>query len=246
MLKKHNKRFPRMVFPRVLLVEDNPDLRIEIVDYLSFCNYQVGSVSSIEEMQHALQQGNWNILLLDLTLPDGNGLDAARNLRKQYGLKLGIVMVTARGHVEDRIQGITAGADAYLIKPINLKELRATIDHLQLRLGGVQAADSAKIPWHLDTQALELICPNERRVSLTVTESLLLKRLLEQLGQPVTRDALCSCLPPGSRLDDTRRLDSILSRLRSKAKREAGINLPIHTLRNKGYTFAGNRRASDD
>src|SRR5690606_21337740 len=117
---------------RVLLVEDNPDLRIEIVDYLSFCNYQVGSASSIEEMQHALQQGNWNILLLDLTLPDGNGLDAARNLRKQYGLKLGIVMVTARGHVEDRIQGITAGADAYLIKPINLKELRATIDHLQL------------------------------------------------------------------------------------------------------------------
>lgn len=232
-----------MVFPRVLLVEDNPDLRIEIVDYLKYCNYQVGSASSIEEMQHALRQGNWNILLLDLTLPDGNGLDAARSLRKQYGLKLGIVMVTARGHVEDRIQGITAGADAYLIKPINLKELRATIDHLQLR---VEPVDNAKILWNLDLQALELICPNERRVPLTVTESLLLKQLLEHLDQPVTRDALCSCLPPGSRLDDTRRLDSILSRLRSKAKREASINLPIHTLRNKGYTFAGSRQASDE
>lgn len=197
-------------------------------------------------MQQVLKSGNWNILLLDLTLPDGNGLDAARNLRKQYGLKLGIVMVTARGHVDDRIEGITAGADAYLIKPINLKELRATIDHLRLRLGNTANTDSAKASWQLDNQALELICPNERRVSLTVTESQLLKRLLDQIGQPVTRDTLCSCLPPGSRLDDTRRLDSILSRLRTKAKKEAGINLPIHTLRNKGYTFAGNRRASDE
>ncbi len=235
-----------MAFPRVLLVEDNPDLRIEIVDYLKFCNYDVRSAGSIQEMEQALREGTWSILLLDLTLPDGNGLDAARKLRKEYGLKLGIVMVTARGHVEDRIQGITAGADAYLIKPINLKELRATIDHLQLRVGNAPPSNLAKLAWHLDLQSLELVCPNDQRVSLTVTESLLLKRLLEHLGHAVTRDALCSCLPPGSRLDDTRRLDSILSRLRSKAKREAGINLPIHTLRNKGYTFAGNRRANDE
>lgn len=234
-----------MVFPRVLIVEDNPDLRIEIVDYLKFCNYEAGSAGTIQEMEHALKHGHWNILLLDLTLPDGNGLDAARNLRKQYGLKLGIVMVTARGHVEDRIEGITAGADAYLIKPINLKELRATIDHLQLRLGASQSTDTTTTPWQLDDQALELICPNARRISLTVTESRLLKTLLEHLGLAVTRDALCGCLPPGSSQDDTRRLDSILSRLRSKAKKEAGINLPIHTLRNKGFTFAGNRRASD-
>lgn len=196
-------------------------------------------------MAQALRKESWSILLLDLTLPDGDGLDAARALRKQYGLKLGIVMVTARGHVEDRIQGITAGADAYLVKPINLKELRATIDHLHMRLGDAPSPEPTAITWQLDQQGLELICPNATRVSLTVTESLLLKTLIEQQGEPITRDALCGCLPPGSRQDDTRRLDSILSRLRSKAKKEAGVNLPIHTLRNKGYTFAGNRRASD-
>ncbi len=234
-----------MVVPRVLVVEDNPDLRIEIVDYLKFCNFEVGSAGGVQEMAQALRNESWSILLLDLTLPDGDGLDAARELRKQYGLKLGIVMVTARGHVDDRIEGITAGADAYLIKPINLKELRATIGHLQLRLAQHLPPEPSAATWQLDQQSLELICPNLARISLTVTESSLLKALLEQQGQPITRDALCDCLPPGSGQDDTRRLDSILSRLRSKAKKEAGVNLPIHTLRNKGYTFAGNRRAGD-
>lgn len=245
MPKTLKARFPSMAVPRVLVVEDNPDLRIEIVDYLKFCNFEVGSAGSVQEMAQALRKDSWSILLLDLTLPDGDGLDAARELRKQYGLKLGIVMVTARGHVEDRIEGITAGADAYLIKPINLKELRATINHLQLRLRPHAIAEPVATTWQLDPQSLELICPNAARIPLTVTESSLLKALLDKRGQPITRDALCDCLPPGSSQDDTRRLDSILSRLRSKAKKEAGVNLPIHTLRNKGYTFAGNRRASD-
>lgn len=238
-----------MTTPRILVVEDNPDLRIEIVDYLKFCNYKAGGIGSIQEMQHALRYEHWNILLLDLTLPDGDGLATARELRKEYGLRLGIIMVTARGHVEDRIEGISAGADAYLVKPINLKELKVTIDHLGLRLGPApeETPPSTALPilWQLDLQGLELICPNNHRIALTVTESLLLKVLLEQPGQPIGRDKLCDCLPPGSRHDDTRRLDSILSRLRSKTKKDAGISLPIHTLRNKGYTFAGNRRASD-
>lgn len=227
-----------MAVPRVLVVEDNADLRIEIEDYLRFCQYDVNGVGSIDEMVQLLAKDQRDILLLDLTLPDGDGVDVAKNLREQYGLRLGIVMVTARGHVDDRIEGISSGADAYLVKPINLKELRVTIDQLFLRMGGASSTG-----WMLDQQGLFLVCPNAQRVSLTVTESLLMKRLLDHLGQPVSRDALCGCLPPGT--DDTRRLDSILSRLRSKAKKETGINLPIHTLRNQGYTFAGNRRASD-
>ncbi|MGD8176157.1 response regulator transcription factor [Marinimicrobium sp. ARAG 43.8] len=222
--------------PRILVVEDNPDLRIEIVDYLTFCHYTVASADGIEQMHEALANGYWNILLLDLTLADGDGLTAARMLRELYGLKMGIIMVTARGQVEDRIQGISAGADAYLVKPINLTELKVTIDHLSLRLQEPTASATA-LSWKVDEQSLELICPNTERVSLTVTESLLLKKLLEKRGDPVTRDTLCECLPPG-RLDDTRRLDSILSRLRSKTKKEAGVNLPVHTLRNKGYSFA--------
>jgi DNA-binding response OmpR family regulator len=232
-----------MPVPSILVVEDNPDLRIEIVDYLKFCNYEVGSAGSVQEMEDALRYKQWNILLLDLTLPDGDGVYATKELRKRYGLQLGIIMVTARGHVEDRINGITAGADAYLIKPINLKELQVTINQLKQRLTGLVKPAPAIPKWSLDQQTLELVCPNTHRVSLTVTESLLLKRLLDQRGQPISRDVLCDCLPPGSSFDDTRRLDSILSRLRSKTKKEAGINLPIHTLRNKGYSFAG--RASD-
>ena len=234
-----------MTTPRILVVEDNPDLRIEIVDYLKFCNYKAGGAESIQQMHHALRYEHWSMLLLDLTLPDGDGLATAKELRQIYGLKVGIIMVTARGHVEDRIEGISAGADAYLVKPINLKELKVTIDHLNLRISEFLEDTPPPAQWQLDQQSLELICPGASKVALTVTESLLLKVLLEQPGQPISRDTLCDCLPPGSSHDDTRRLDSILSRLRSKAKKEAGVNLPIHTLRNKGYTFAGNRRATD-
>jgi DNA-binding response OmpR family regulator len=229
-----------MAVPRVLIVEDNPDLRIEIVDYLRFCHYEVTGVGSIQEMKQALIVGHWNILLLDLTLPDGDGINAAAELRQQYGLSLGILMVTARGHVEDRIQGITAGADAYLVKPINLKELGATINNIHQRVSPLVPQPKADT-WILDQQALTLSTPLGNQIPLTVTESLLLKVLLDKLGQPVTRDVLCSFLPPGSSQDDTRRLDTILSRLRSKAKKEAGTNLPILTLRNKGYTFAVNQ-----
>jgi DNA-binding response OmpR family regulator len=237
-----------MTTPHILVVEDNPDLRIEIIDYLNFCHYKVGGADSVEQMRHALRNEHWDVLLLDLTLPDGDGLTTAKELRQVYGLKLGIIMVTARGHVEDRIEGISAGADAYLVKPINLKELKATIDQLGLRLNQQQLkTPEPRLPiqWQLDQQGLELVCPNNERVALTVTESLLLNALLEQPGTPVSRDKLCDCLPPGSPHDDTRRLDSILSRLRSKTKKDAGIDLPIHTLRNKGYTFAGNRRVTD-
>lgn len=234
-----------MTIPRILVVEDNPDLRIEIVDYLKFCGYKADGADSIQQMQHALRYEHWNMLLLDLTLPDGDGLAAAKDLRDVYGLKLGIIMVTARGYVEDRIEGISTGADAYLVKPINLKELKATIDHLSLRLSEPMKESPPPAQWQLDQTSLELICPNAHHVSLTVTESSLLKVLLDQAGQPISRDELCQHLPPGSSNDDTRRLDSILSRLRSKTKKEAGVNLPIHTLRNKGYTFAGNRRVSD-
>lgn len=179
-------------------------------------------------------------------LPDGDGLTAASELRKTYGLQLGIIMVTARGHVEDRIKGISAGADAYLIKPINLQELKVTIEHLRLRLSELKKTVlQLHTQWQLDLQSLELICPDTKRVKLTVTELLLLKVLLEEPGKSISRDTLCNCLPPGSGPRDTRRLDSILSRLRSKAKKEAGINLPLHTLRNQGYTFAGNRDIDD-
>ena len=194
-------------------------------------------------MTQTLRDGYWNIILLDLTLPDGNGIHASAELRRQYGLSLGIIMVTARGHVDDRIEGITAGADAYLVKPINLKELRATIDQIHQRVALFNLGQDTSGSWRLDQQSLILTCPEGNKIPLTVTESLLLKVLLDQLGHPVTRDALCNYLPPGSSQDDTRRLDSILSRLRSKAKKEAGINLPIHTLRNKGYTFAVNQHA---
>lgn len=229
-----------MTTPRILVIEDNADLRIEIVDYLNFSSYYARSVGSIHEMQRALMDSHWDILLLDLGLPDGDGIAATTQLRETYGLQLGIIVVTARGQVEDRVEAISAGADAYLIKPINLKELCVTINHLYRRLQDKGRGDDAV--WQLDRQLLQLQCPNKRKVALTMTEALLLDVLIANKGDAVSRELLCGCLPPSSLRHDTRRLDAILSRLRTKVKTETDITLPIHTMRNKGYVFSTDSR----
>lgn len=229
-----------MTTPRILVIEDNADLRIEIVDYLNFSSYYARSVGSIHEMQRALMDSHWDILLLDLGLPDGDGIAATTQLRETYGLQLGIIVVTARGQVEDRVEAISAGADAYLIKPINLKELCVTINHLYRRLQDKGRGDDAV--WQLDRQLLQLQCPNKRKVALTMTEALLLDVLIANKGDAVSRELLCGCLPPSSLRHDTRRLDAILSRLRTKVKNETDISLPIHTMRNKGYVFSTDSR----
>lgn len=96
----------------------------------------------------------------------------------------------------------------------------------------------SSVSWHINQQCLQLICPDMQSVEITVTELALLELLLSKAGDPISRHSLCDLLPPGGSANSTRRLDSILSRLRSKIKNHAGHDLPIHTLRNQGYRFA--------
>ena len=241
-MRKITESMENVKRPRVLVVEDEPDLRAELVDFLQFYGIDAQGVGDIAAMRGQLQQQTWDVLVLDLGLPDGDGLAAARRVRDSFKLALGMVIVTARGHVEDRIAGLTAGADSYLVKPVNPRELKAVIDQILTRLSHTPPeapALAAAACWHLDLRTLQLISPDRRATDLTGTEARLVEYLMKAGGTTVSRDALCRQLAMGLTLDDTRRLDTRISRLRKKVADATGNELPIKTFRTQGYAFVG-------
>lgn len=222
----------------MLVVEDAADLRLELVDYLRFYGMDADGVENIAEMNRSLGEKPCDVLVLDLGLPDGDGLAAAAQVRARIGLTLGIVIVTARGHVEDRIAGFSVGADAYLVKPVNPRELKAVIDQLLTRLR--KAGETPATPgWRLDATTLQLFSPGGAVTDLTGSEARLLAHLLSVPGTVISREELCRHLPPGGLADETRRLDTLVSRLRTKVEQAGGVALPIKTFRNLGYAFTG-------
>lgn len=226
---------------RILVVEDAADLREEVNDYLRFFGFEARAVGSLAEMRKELAKDAWDILLLDLGLPDGDGLMASQQVRQEYGFSIGIIMTTARGHIEDRVAGLSGAlADAYLVKPVNLRELKAVIDQLMARMRE-SAPPGQAFRWSIQELTLQLRCPNSVLVELTGTEALLLKKLFShEPGSPISREQLSQYLAPEGTLPNTRRLDTLVSRLRSKVERESGLSLPIFTFRNLGYAFKGN------
>lgn len=219
-----------------MVVEDTADLREELVDYLALQGYEVQGVGSLAAMWQALETGGWQVLVLDLGLPDGDGAEAAAALRRLHGLQLGIVMATARGQTDQRIDGLRQGADAYLVKPVDPRELSAVIDRVGARLHTGTAPQAQ--PWVLLREQHALLCPNGVRVDLTGSEFLALDRLMGSHGRPVPREDLQNLYSPGSAGVDMRRLDTLMSRLRTKVRQTAGLDLPVRTYRNQGYSFA--------
>lgn len=220
---------------RILVVEDAVDLREELIDQLQFYGHSVTGAADIASMTRALKSQRVDILLLDLGLPDGDAQQMLEWIRHEFGLGIGIIIVTARGHVEDRVAALSSGADAYLVKPINLSELRATITQLTQRLPARDASHQSR--WTLDNVELSLKTPCGRLVSLTGAETQLVDRLLEAQGEIVSREALCSHVYVNQQVHNTRRLDTLVSRLRNKVRRETGRVPPIQSFRNLGYVF---------
>ena len=220
-----------------MVVEDTADLREELVDYLALQGYEVEGVGSLAAMWQALESGGWQVLVLDLGLPDGDGAEAATALRHSHGLQLGIVMATARGQTDQRIDGLRQGADAYLVKPVDPRELSAVIDRVAARLHAGPASQ-AQPSWMLLREQHALLCPNGMRVDLTGSEFLALDRLMASKGRPVAREDLQNLYSPGSVGVDMRRLDTLMSRLRTKVRQTTGLDLPVRTYRNQGYSFA--------
>lgn len=218
---------------QLLLLEDDELLRDQVlVPKLQQFGFEVAAVGTAAAFDQQLERRRPDIVLLDVGLPDSDGFQVARELRAKAG-EIGIVMLTGRSGIPDRVRGLSEGADAYLGKPVDIDLLVATLHSLARRLRGPRPP--ANGTWRLDADGWCLIAPDGALVALTKTERLLMDALLGSANRVMTREALIAALTDDVHDFDTHRLDSMIHRMRSKVRRVLGMPLPLNAVHGEGY-----------
>ncbi len=226
----------------ILVVDDDHDLRTLLASFLETHGFAVATARDGSQMQRLIEQGRYDLAILDLMLPGQDGLELCRLLRQRSNMP--VIMLTARAEETDRIVGLEIGADDYVTKPFNPRELLARIRAVLRRTGGgMAAAPSATLRayrfegWSLSLERRELTDPAGVMVDLSPGEFDLLVAFLEAPNRVLTRDHL---LEAGRSQPDAvfdRAIDVQVSRLRKKI--EPGEQSPamIRTIRGAGYLF---------
>jgi DNA-binding response OmpR family regulator len=218
----------------VILVEDDIGQREELQTFLAHAGHEVQGVGGGRELDLCLREFSPEVVLLDYNLPGESGLALASRLRERFGRKVGLVMVTARSMGGDRTECRRAGADDYLVKPVDFDELLALIDNLVER---VNPCTSGEQPWRLLPMRSELVPPNGPAILLTGWELLLLLALAGARNRQADRDTLVRAVGRNPLAYDPRALETNISRLRRKLPPlEDGRN-PLQAMRGMGYQF---------
>jgi DNA-binding response OmpR family regulator len=215
----------------VLVVEDDANLRLTLEDNLEEQGYAVRTAATVKEADAAMGSQSFDVVVLDLMLPDGDGYAVCRSLRAR-GLGARVLMLTARSLEEDVVRGFEAGADDYLSKPYRLRELLARVAALARRTAVVPGAYSFG-PFSLDGSTRTVTGPRGP-LSLTRTEFDLLACLLKAEGKVLSRDEILGQVWKDVVVDG-HTLDNFVSSLKKKlaVKGEAGFELL--TVRGVGY-----------
>ncbi|RAO78418.1 hypothetical protein CA260_09610 [Dyella jiangningensis] len=223
---------------RVAIVEDEERFR-EAVLVPGLCDFgfDVVGAGSAGELYKIMLSRQFDIIVLDIGLPDDSGLNIVRHLR-QLDAKIGLVMLTSSVERQDCIQALSDGADMYLPKPMDVDVLAVTLRSLARRLSAASGAPpAAPSEWHLDTTGWCLVAPNGAIFALTSTERSIVNALIGADGSPVTREALIEALGEDPFSFDHHRLDMLVYRLRRKlGDANCGQN-PLLTSRGTGYLF---------
>ena len=219
----------------LLLAEDDQSVRESLTRALRFEGYDVQAVSDGAEALEALMAGQPEVIVLDVMMPGIDGLAACRRIREK-GIRTPVLMLTARHDVADRVAGLDAGADDYLVKPFDLEELLARLRAL-VRRGTVVEADTqvlALADLRLDLARRE-VSRAGRAIELTKTEFELLALLLHNAGIVLTREVIYERIWGYDFETNSKSLDVYIGYLRRKTE-EAGEPRLIHTVRGVGYT----------
>lgn len=223
---------------RVILVEDDRDLRESLVEYLNLAGHEVEGVGTGLEFYRSLAEHSYDIAVVDLRLPDQDGFVLVEYARKNS--EMGLIILTARDGVEDRVNGYGAGADIYLVKPVDGRELAAAIASLAIRRreSVIGPGATPATAWQLDRSAWTLTPPAGEPIPLTGKEMQFMAQLAECPGRPVPRETLLLCLYASQDDSASRSLEALIRRLRAKIAGAAENAAPIKTSHSVGYVFA--------
>jgi two-component system, OmpR family, response regulator len=227
---------------QLLIVDDDREIRTLLADYLQTHGYRCLMAADGDAMWDQLQQNSVDLIVLDLNLPGDDGLVLCRNLRAKSAIP--VIMLTARGEPLDRILGLEMGADDYLPKPFEPRELLARIRSVLRRSAAQGQRTDGKIQflrfagWTLDLIARHLIDPNEMVVVLSGAEFRMLKIFLEHPNRVLNRDQLLNMTQGRDADPFDRSIDIQISRIRQKLGEDARAPQIIKTVRNGGYVLA--------
>lgn len=213
---------------RILLVEDEPHLGAAVQEHVKQAGHAVDWFQTLSAADAAIRSVPYDTLLLDLHLPDGKGLDFLRALRRrQEGLP--VVILTARDQVSDRIAGLRAGADDYLVKPFDLDELNARLDAVARRYFG----KAVPVIWigavELEPEARQARCDG-KPVDLTAREWAVLDTLLRRANATVSKEQIADALYAFDEEIESNAIEVYVSRIRRKLGRDF-----VKTIRGIGY-----------
>lgn len=227
---------------RILIVEDEPDIRSTLEYNLNRDNFQTESVGNLLDAEKILSTSNISLILLDLMLPDGSGLDFCRKIKSDKSLKdIPIIILTAKDDEVDKVVGFELGADDYVTKPFSVRELILRIKAILKRNAtkhDVMEIDREFGELKIDIESHEVFVDNQE-VTLTALEFRLLQQLVDRRGRVQTRDQLLSDVWGYSADITTRTVDTHIKRLREKL---GPIGKYVQTIRGVGYKFT---RTSD-
>jgi two-component system phosphate regulon response regulator OmpR len=227
----------------ILVCDDERDLREMLQEYLEKRGFSVRLAGSATELRESLEAAKPDLLVLDINMPGEDGLTALRSLRTDSDLP--VVMLTAAGETIDRIVGLEMGADDYLGKPVNLRELEARIKAVLRRRCAPAPANAAPGPgrtarfgdYTLDLESTKLLSPAGEEVPLTAMEFRLLKLFAENRSRVLNRDQILEQAHDRSWDPFDRSIDIRISRLRRKIERDPQKPSVIRTVRGIGYIY---------
>ncbi len=223
---------------RVLLVDDDTQLTEMLAEYLQPEGMAVTAVGSGTQGLRRAQQEEYDLIVLDVMLPGLSGFDVLRQLR-EASVQTPVLMLTARGDDVDRIVGLEMGADDYLSKPFNPRELLARVKAIMRRARDVAPQESAELevgPYEANLKRREVLL-NGQVLKLTNAEFTILVTLMRSPGEVVSRDALTRAALGRQLLPDDRSLDTHISNLRKKLSTNADQESPIRSIRGSGYVL---------
>jgi DNA-binding response OmpR family regulator len=230
--------------PRVLIVDDDPLIRELLHAYLSQEGYEVHCAATAELADTFLASQTVDLVMLDIRLPGKDGLTLTRELRVRS--EVGIILITGRNDEIDRIVGLECGADDYVIKPLNPRELVSRAKNLIRRVRHAQlpqpvAAVSRPVKqfadWALDTDRRRLIDPTGSETLLTHGEYQLLSVFLRNSGHTLSRDQLMDQIRNREWVPNDRSIDVLVGRLRRKLHDDPAEPQLIITIHGAGYLF---------